>query len=328
MIKKSEKESQLQRLKVAKADEGSRLDVFLSKCSLITSRSFAQNLIDRGLVKVEGEQTSKHYRVKMGEEIIVSIPPPEIPDTAPESIALNIAYEDVDLIVISKPAGMVVHPAPGHDSGTLVNALLFHTENLSGIGGSQRPGIIHRLDKNTSGLMIVAKNDQSHSALSRQLKKRTIKRCYLALVHGIWEVDTGTIDAPIGRGFKDRKKMAIAGKASRKALTHFRVLKRFRAYTLLEVRLDTGRTHQIRVHMAYAGHPVVGDPDYGIGRHTQGHLSQKELGIKRQFLHAYRLEFSHPRSGDELALEDELPQELQKVLETLETKESNGDILP
>lgn len=321
MTKTTNGEYQKEYLDVPKAAEGNRLDVFLTTCPLIPSRSFAQDLIDRSLIKVNGQEASKHYRVKEGEKIAISLPPPALAQTIPEQIDVEIVYEDADLIVLSKPAGMVVHPAPGHKTGTLVNALLFHTDNLSGIGGSQRPGIIHRLDKNTSGLMIVAKNDKSHIALSRQLKKKEIKRNYLALVHGVWQVESGTIDAPIGRGFKDRKKMTIAGKASRQAITNFKVQKRFSHHTLLDVQLDTGRTHQIRVHMAYAKHPVVGDPDYGLSRHAIDGTSEKELHLKRQFLHAYRLEFFHPINRDRLVFEKELPPELQKVLLLLESKE-------
>jgi 23S rRNA pseudouridine1911/1915/1917 synthase len=315
------KKASTEYLKVDERDEGERLDVFLTKCSSVPSRAFAQSLIDKSLVKVDGRKASKHYRLKEGEKVAVVIPPLETAKTAAEPIAVNIVYEDDYLLVLSKPAGMVVHPAPGHKTGTLVNALLFHTKDLSGVGGIERPGIIHRLDKNTSGLMIVAKNDQSHMALSKELKKREIIRGYKALVHGAWEVDSGTIDAPIGRGFKDPKKMAIAGKGSRKAITNFKVLKRFKNYTLLDLRLETGRTHQIRVHMAYAKHPVVGDPEYGLSRHRQGDHSQEDLGVSRQFLHAYRLEFLHPKNGKKLVFEEDLPDDLQEALRLLENRD-------
>lgn len=317
-----EDKKEVKHLIVQKVDDGKRLDVFLAKDTHIPSRSFAQNLISLGLVQVEGRVVTKHYHVKEGEKIVLQIPPPKDLEVSPEPIKLDIHYEDEDLIVLSKPAGMVVHPAHGHITGTLVNALLFHTKKLSGIGGVRRPGIVHRLDKNTSGLMIVAKNDKSHLALSEQLKKREIKRSYLALVHGVWKVDSGTIDAPIGRGFKDRKKMAIAGKASRKAVTNFNVLKRFKNYTLLEVQLDTGRTHQIRVHMAYAKHHVVGDREYGVRKDRLSlQTPEQRLDLKRQFLHAYRLEFKHPRTGKTLVFEDKLPEELQNVLKRLEAEQ-------
>lgn len=300
-------------LTVQRTDDGCRLDVFLTRDADITSRSFAQNLISQGLVRVDERVVTKNHQIKEGEKIVIEIPPLRPLDILPEPIAINVLYEDNDLMVLSKPAGMVVHPAGGRVSGTLVNALLFHTRNLSGIGGVQRPGIVHRLDKNTSGLMLVAKNDCTHAALSGLLKERKIKRSYLALVNGVWKADSGTIDAPIGRGFKDSKKMVIAGKASRRAVTHFKVLERLRGCTLLEVQLDTGRTHQIRVHMAYAKHPVIGDPEYGFSEDAAG--LRAKIDIKRQFLHAHRLGFVHPTSGKSMIFEDALPEELQKVLE-------------
>lgn len=316
-----ENNKEIEHLIVQKSESGIRLDVFLANRKEIPSRSFAQNLIARGLVQVDGKAVTKNYQVKEGDNVALQILPLETLDVSAEPIEINILYEDDDLMVLSKPAGMVVHPAHGQIGGTLVNALLFHTKNLSGVGGVQRPGIIHRLDKNTSGLMIVAKNDRAHIALSEQLRKREIKRTYLALVNGVWKVDSGTIDAPIGRGFKDRKKMVIAGKASRKAVTHFKVLKRFNAYTLLEVKLDTGRTHQIRVHMAYAKHPVVGDPEYGLrSNHGGRDQSKQKLKLGRQFLHAYCLEFVHPTVGKRLVFKDELPAELQNVLDLLEAE--------
>ena len=321
MTSRNDSGPKLEHLIVEKEDDGKRLDLFLTKHVRVPSRSFAQNLISLGLVQVEERAVNKHYHVKEGEKVVLQIPPPADLEVTPEPIELNIRYEDDDLLVLSKPAGMVVHPAFGRATGTLVNALLFHTDKLSGIGGVRRPGIIHRLDKDTSGLMIVAKNDQSHLALSAQLKKREIKRDYLALVHGVWNVDSGTIDAPIGRGFKDRKKMVIAGKANREAITNFNVIQRFKNHTLLDVGLDTGRTHQIRVHMAYAKHPVAGDRDYGIRQDRSAGVSTGQgLGLTRQFLHAYCLEFKHPRTGKKLVLEDELPEDLQSVLEQLKVE--------
>jgi len=299
-------------LVVGGEDAGVRLDAFLSKHKEIPSRRFAQNLIEKGLVRVEGGQVNKNYRLRPDQIVDVTIPAPEPSEVMPEPIPLTIKFEDSDILVLSKPAGMVVHPAHGHASGTLVNALLAHTTGLSGIGGVMRPGIIHRLDKDTSGLMIVAKNDESHQVLSNELKKRHIKRTYRALVHGGFKEFEGTVDAPIGRSPKFRQKMSITGVASRDAVSHYRVLESFgRDYTLVEVSLETGRTHQIRVHMRHINHPVVGDPVYGSGQ------SKRDLGLKRQFLHAYKLEFDHPRTGEHLSFEDPLPADLQSILDKL-----------
>lgn len=290
---------------------GQRIDAFLAKNPEIASRSFAQNLIEKSLVLVDGKKIDKNYRLKAGQVIDVVIPPPEPTEVKPEAIPLDIKYEDGDLIILSKPAGMVVHPAYGHTTGTLVNALLAHTPELSGIGGVVRPGIIHRLDKDTSGLMIVAKNDFSHQVLSQELKDRKIKRTYLALVHGRFKERKGTIDAPIGRSPKFRQKMAVMGTAAREAVSHYQVLATYNNYSLVSVSLETGRTHQIRVHMKYINHPVVGDQLYGSGR------SKRDLGLDRQFLHAYKLEFTHPRTGKRMVFEDKLPPDLQEVLDKL-----------
>lgn len=298
-------------LKIEDNDEGKRLDSFLAHRKVVPSRSFAQNLISQGFVKIGGKPTTKNYRLKKGETVFVEIPHPKPSTVTPENIPLNIIYEDEDLIVLSKPVGLVVHPSRGHVSGTLVNALLAHTKDLSGVGGVIRPGIVHRLDKNTSGLMIVAKNDRAHHVLSRALKDREIKRLYLALVHGVMEVEAGVIDAPIGRNLKTRKTMTVTERGSKRALTTFKVKERLGNYTLLQLKLETGRTHQIRVHMRYIKHPVVGDPDYGYKK------IEKNLGLTRQFLHSYRLEFVHPRTGKELSFEDELPEELMEVLKHL-----------
>lgn len=296
---------------VGQEDIGLRVDSFLSKHPEIPSRSFAQNLIENGLVLIDGKEVDKNYRLRAGQVVDVTIPPPEPTEVKPEPIPLDIRYEDDDLIVLSKPAGMVVHPAHGHAGGTLVNALLAHADKLSGIGGVTRPGIIHRLDKDTSGLMIVAKNDKAHQILSEELKQRRIKRTYLALVHGRFKEKEGTVDAPIGRSPKFRQKMAVMGTASREAVSHYRVLAMYNDYSLVEVSLETGRTHQIRVHMKYINHPVVGDPLYGSGG------SKRDLGLHRQFLHAYKLEFDHPRTGERLHFEDSLPQDLQEILDKL-----------
>ncbi len=298
-------------LVVEPEDSGQRIDVLLSKNPEITSRSFAQNLIEKGLVLIDGKEVGKNYRLKAGQMIDVAIPPPEPTEVKPESIPLDIKYEDDDLIVLSKPAGMVVHPTYGHATGTLVNALLAHTPELSGIGGVVRPGIIHRLDKDTSGLMIVAKNDFSHQALSQELKDRKIKRTYLTLVHGRFKEKEGTVNAPIGRSPKFRQKMVVMGTAAREAVSRYHVLAVYDDYSLVSVSLETGRTHQIRVHMKYINHPVVGDQLYGFGK------SKRDLGLDRQFLHAYKLEFTHPKTGKKMVFEDKLPPDLQKALDRL-----------
>ncbi len=305
---------------VEQADAGQRLDVFLSKNPDIASRNFAQNLIDKGLILVDGKKVDKNYRLKEGQVVDVTIPPPEPTEVKPEPIPLNIKYEDSDIIVLSKPVGMVVHPAHGHATGTLVNALLAHATDLSGIGGVARPGIIHRLDKDTSGLMIVAKNDLAHQRLSQELKDREIKRTYLTLVHGRFKDGKGIIDAPIGRSPRFRQKMAVMGTSAREAISHYKVLAMYDDYSLVEVSLKTGRTHQIRVHMKYIHHPVVGDQTYGTGS------SKRDLGLSRQFLHAYRLEFTHPRTGERMLFEDPLPPDLQEVLDKLKRMYSrNGE---
>ncbi len=302
-------------LKVDEKNKGKRLDVFLALQKEISSRSFAQRLIEEGLVRVNNDKVTKNHRLTEGEFVSLKIPPPRLLSLIPEEIPLDIFYEDKDVVVLSKPAGMVVYPAHGHPSGTLVNALLAQIKDLSGIGGVLRPGIVHRLDKNTSGLMMVAKNDKTHRILSNELKERKVKRFYLALVHGVVEVDSGTIDAPIGRSLQERKKMAVTERKSREARTTFKVKQRFRQHTLLEAKLETGRTHQIRVHMRYINHPVVGDFTYGYKKR------EKNLGLSRQFLHAYRLEFIHPTSGEKLAFKDKLPEELENVLRYLQDHE-------
>lgn len=298
--------------------QGQRLDIFLASHPKIPSRNFAQHLITHGLVKIDGKVVHKHHKIQGGEKIEVLIPPPTELELVPEEIPLKIIYEDDDLIVVSKPTGMVVHPSMGHDKGTLVHALLARSPLLSQIGGKLRPGIVHRLDRGTSGLMVIAKNDKSHQILSHQLQERKLKRRYLALVYGIVKEDQGYIDVPIGRSFRQRTKMAVAGHASREAVSHFKVLERLDNFSLLEVSLETGRTHQIRVHMAYIKHPVVGDPEYG------GSKVGKDLGLERQFLHAAGLTLVHPRTGEELSFEDPLPEDLKRVLEKLRS-ESEGN---
>jgi len=295
-------------------DIGKRLDLFICERIPKLSRSRVQKLISQGNVFVNGEKKQKSYALKRGNNIELIIPPLVKLETRPEDIKVDIIYEDKDLIVLSKPAGMVVHPSPGHSAKTIVNALLFHTKFLSKIGGALRPGIVHRLDKQTSGLMIVAKNDDTHKNLSEQFKKRSIKKTYLALVKGRIKEDEGKINAPIGRSRKNRKRMSVIP-TGKEAITEFKVLKRFKNFTLIEVKPITGRTHQIRIHLSYIGNPVFGDILYGRKREIE-----KELRLNRQFLHALKLEFKHPKDGKNVSLEDVLPAELKDVLSILECK--------
>jgi len=290
--------------------DGKRLDVFLSGAAGELSRSFTQKLITDGMVAVNGEVAVRaSYKVKSGDLITLNIPSPDGLEVNPEPIPLDIYHEDGDIIVVNKPRGMVVHPAAGNYTGTLVNALLYHCRDLSGINGVTRPGIVHRLDKDTSGLIMVAKNDAAHSSLASQLKDRQVKRRYLALAHGRIDEESGKVDAPIGRDPRNRQKMAVLDRNSKQAVTHYCVLERFAGYTYLKLRLETGRTHQIRVHLAYIGHPVVGDPKYGPAR--------PHFGLEGQFLHAAVLGFKHPRTGLYLEFEAPLPDELKMILEKL-----------
>jgi 23S rRNA pseudouridine1911/1915/1917 synthase len=275
---------------VKTGEEGRRLDLFLTSRERSLSRSFLQKLCLGGNVYIDGERQIKAgYRVKEGQNVEVHIPSPEVMDAEPEDIPLEIVYEDSDLLVVNKPKGMVVHPAAGHYQGTLVNALLAHCEDLIAIGDKIRPGIVHRLDKDTSGLLVVAKNEMAFRSLTSQLKDRKMKREYRAIVHGLPPLERGTIDAPLGRDSWDRKKFAVRenGKG-RRAVTHYKVLGKVGSFYLLSLRLETGRTHQIRVHLAYIGCPVVGDPLYGPKRSPY-----KKFG---QFLHARKLGFEHPRN--------------------------------
>lgn len=294
---------------VREGEAGKRLDVFLAGEAEDYTRSYIQKLIEDGLALVNGVAARASYKVKQGDLIRLEVPEPEGMESKAENIPLDIYYEDSDVIVINKPRGMVVHPASGNYSGTVVNALLYHCGDLSGIGGVLRPGIVHRLDKDTSGLIMVAKNDAAHVELARQLKERLVTRIYLALVHGRVKEQTGVIEAPIGRDPKNRQKMAVVHKNARNAITNYRVLKRFDGYTYLELKLETGRTHQIRVHLSYIGHPVAGDPKYGPSR--------PHFDLKGQFLHAAVLGFKHPRTGACLKFEAPLPGELATVLENL-----------
>jgi 23S rRNA pseudouridine1911/1915/1917 synthase len=304
---------------------GKRIDLFLSQEDLGFSRAFIQKLISDQRISVNGRSTKASYKMRGGERIQIEVPPPERPSLEPEDIPLDIAYEDSDLLVVNKKAGMVVHPAAGNYSHTLVNALLFHCQDLSGINGVLRPGIVHRLDKNTSGLMVVAKNDMAHLSLAEQIKNRTLLREYLAITWGHMPAQEGTIEAPIGRATRDRKKMAVTRLKGRESLTQYQVLERFDLCELLCIRLKTGRTHQIRVHLSYLNHPVLGDPEYG-GRQKwikgiydrERPFAQKLLSaIDRQALHAKRLGFVHPRTKEYKEFESDLPEDVQAVLRLL-----------
>lgn len=299
----------VQYYEAGETDTGKRLDVFLAGETEALTRTHIQKLIAEGLASVNGEKVRASRRVKQGDLVRLEIPAPEGLELKPEPIPLDIYYEDSDLIVVNKPRGMVVHPAGGNYSGTLVNALLFHCRDLSGINGVTRPGIVHRLDKDTSGLMMAAKNDLAHLSLAQQLRDRRITRCYLALVHGQVREETGVIDAPIGRDPGNRQKMAVVQKNAKNAVTNYKVLQRYDNYTSLELKLETGRTHQIRVHLAFIGHPVVGDPKYGPAR--------PHFGLTGQFLHAAVLGFKHPRTGSTLELEAPLPAELAAIIKKL-----------
>ena len=289
---------------------GSRLDLYLAEKASELSRSRAQKLIEENLVLVNGKPcTDKNYRLQSGDQIAVTIPEPVKSRVEPEEIRLDIVFEDSDLLVINKPRGMVVHPAPGHAQGTLVNALLSHCRDLSGIGGVMRPGIVHRLDKDTSGLLIVAKNDFTHRSLSAQLKARKLHREYIALVFGHIKPEIGRIEAPIGRHPRHRKKMAVIS-GGRAAVTRYRVIKYFKHYSLLKLKLETGRTHQIRVHLAHLGYPVVGDPTYTKGKTND--LPPELAGP--QALHARLISFTHPRSGENLEFSVPLPEAFKKTL--------------
>ena len=291
-------------------EAGVRLDVFLAAALENTSRSAAQKLLEAGAVTLDGKPLRKQDKTVAGADYAVVLP--EVKPVAVEARAmpLDVVWEDADLLVLNKPKGVVVHPAPGHWDDTLVNALLYHCrDDLSGINGELRPGIVHRIDKDTSGLLIVAKNDFAHQALAEQLQDHSLSRTYEAVVKGGFREDSGTVDAPIGRHPVDRKKMAVTEKNSRPAVTHWRVLERFGQYTLVECRLETGRTHQIRVHMAHIHHPLLGDTVYGSPR--------PELGLDSQCLHARELRFRHPRTGEEITVSCPRPAWFEAVLEKL-----------
>ena len=291
-------------------ESGERIDALLAHTVEGLSRSAAQRLLEEGNVLLHGQPVRKNYKCAAGDCLEVCLPPPEDVELVPQDIPLAVAYEDGDLIVVNKPRGLVVHPAPGHPDGTLVNALLFHCgDSLSGIGGEKRPGIVHRIDKDTSGLLIVAKNDFAHQALSEQLKDRSLSRTYEAVVRGSLREDSGTVDRPIGRHPTDRKRMAVTEKNSRPAVTHWEVIARYRGYTHVRCHLETGRTHQIRVHMASIGHPLLGDFTYGA--------PSPDKGLEGQCLHARQLRFVHPRTGETVLIESELPEYFTQVLARL-----------
>ena len=291
--------------------EGERLDAFLARSVPDLTRSAAQRLLERGAVTLRGRAAKKNDKTRLGDSLTVCLPEPQPVDLVPQNIPLDVIYEDDDVIVVNKPVGLVVHPAPGHPDGTLVNALLYHCgTSLSGINGELRPGIVHRIDRDTSGLIVAAKNDRAHLALAAQLQDHSLARVYEAVAVGGFREACGTVDAPIGRHPVDRKKMAVDRKNGREAVTHWSVLARYPGYTHVECRLETGRTHQIRVHLASIGHPLLGDTVYG---------SKKPWpGLAGQCLHARRLRFVHPSTGEPLELECPLPDWFRDVLEKLE----------
>lgn len=293
---------------IESTESKARIDKALATLNAEWSRNQVQQWIKEGNVLVNGVAVKTNYKCQEGDEVIVTIPELEELDVVAEEMNLEIFYEDSDVLVVNKPRGMVVHPAPGHTSGTLVNGLMAHCTDLSGINGVMRPGIVHRIDKDTSGLLMVAKNDMAHEGLVQQLVDKSVTRKYQAIVHGVIPHDFGTIDAPIGRDKKDRQSMTVTDDNSRNAVTHFRVIERFKNFTHVECQLETGRTHQIRVHMKYIGYPLAGDPKYG---------PRKTLDINGQALHAGLLGFVHPRSKEYIEFEAPLPKEFEEVLDYL-----------
>lgn len=291
------------------SDAGKRLDVFVSESIEGYSRSYIKKIIDSGMVKINGNAKKSNYKLKAGERVEVSIPKPVKLELKAENIHLDIIYEDDHILIVNKPQNMVVHPAHGNYDGTLVNALLNHCTNLSGINGVIRPGIVHRIDKDTSGIIMVAKTNEAHMSLSQQLKEHKITREYLALLEGRVKTESGTIDAPIGRNPRDRKKMDVVSKNGKNAVTHFKVLETYESNTLIEAKLETGRTHQIRVHMAYYGHPVVGDMVYGY--------KKQRFKLKGQLLHAKTLGFIHPNTNEYMEFHAPLPDYFEEVLSIL-----------
>ena len=297
--------------KVEEDEENTRLDVFVSTKFQDKSRSYIQRIIEEGGVQVNSKCKKSNYKLKINDEVCINIPENKELDVAAENIELDILYEDSDVIVINKPQGMVVHPAPGNYTGTLVNALLYHCKDLSGINGVNRPGIVHRIDKDTSGVLVVAKNDRAHKFLAEQLKEHTMTRIYLALVEGLIKVDEGTVDLPLGRHPVERIKISVV-KDGRNAVTHYKVIERFKNNTLIQCRLETGRTHQIRVHMAHIGHPLVGDAVYGY--------KKQRFNLKGQMLHAKKLGFIHPSNGKYMEFESALPIYFTRIIDILKNE--------
>ena len=305
----------MEKVVVEENTQKKRIDSYIVDKNINLSRTAIKRLLDEGKILVNGKKQKPSYKPEVGDIITIEIPEPEEVELKPQDIPIDIIYEDKDIIVVNKPKGMVVHPANGNPDGTLVNAILAKCkDSLSGIGGEIRPGIVHRLDKDTSGLLIIAKNDQAHINMSKQIQDRKVIKKYIALVKGVIGENTATIDMPIARSTKDRKKMAV-DKNGKEAITHYKVVQRYDKYTLLEIKIDTGRTHQIRVHMAYIGHPVVGDLQYSNGKN--------EFGIEGQMLHSKYLEFDHPITGKRLKLEAPLPEYFEQVLNELEGRQIN-----
>lgn len=306
-LEEQEDEEKILTFSIDSANAKTRLDKAL--CDLLDiSRKRAADLIDQERVMVNGKLPKASTKLQEGDTLVVDMPPAESMEVLPEEMDLDIVYEDSDIIVINKPKGLVVHPAPGHYSHTLVNGLLAHCHDLSGINGVMRPGIVHRIDKDTSGLIVAAKNDLAHESLAKQMAEKTAKRTYLAIVHHPFSHTIGTINAPIGRDEKDRQKMGVTAKNSKPAITHFTVLENFKDFAYIECKLETGRTHQIRVHMAYIKHPVAGDPKYG---------PRKTLEANGQLLHAYKLELIHPRTGEKMEFEAPLDPTFATILQDL-----------
>ncbi len=295
-------------------DINKRIDHYLNDELEDISRSALQKLIDKGNITVNGKSVNKNYKLRQGDIIEVEIPEPEGVNIEAENIPLDILYEDSDLIVVNKPQDMVVHPAPGHYSGTLVNALMYHCgDNLSGINGVLRPGIVHRIDKDTSGVLVIAKSDLAHKGLSEQLAEHSMNRIYNAIVYNGFDEDGGTVSTLIGRSQNDRKKMAVLRTGGRNAVTHYKVIERMGKFTLVELKLETGRTHQIRVHMAHIGHPLLGDPVYGPKKQV--------FNLQGQVLHAKVLGFIHPRTGEYMEFETELPEYFNKLIYRLKNQQ-------
>lgn len=298
---------------VSQEEKGKRLDTYIPSVDTDITRTSAQRLIEDGNILVNGKNAKVSYKIQENDKISVEIPKPKQIELKAQDIPIEIIYEDSDIIVVNKPKGMVVHPANGNPDGTLVNAIMaICKDSLSGIGGEIRPGIVHRIDKDTSGLLIVAKNDNAHVKMSEQIKNHEVKKTYIALVRGVFKENEATIDMPIGRSTSDRKKMAV-NKNGKNAITHIKVLKRFDKYTLLKVNIETGRTHQIRVHLSHIGYPIVGDYTYSNGKN--------EFDVIGQCLHAQKLEFKHPITQKDMCLEAELPQYFKDILDKLKDRE-------